>query len=70
MIGGGIRGGQVIGRTDADAATVVERPVPILDFMATVCRILGIDYERYNPAPNGRPIRIVDRGANPITELA
>jgi hypothetical protein len=69
MVGGGIRGGQVIGRTDAEAATVVERPVSILDFMATVCRILGIDYNRANQAPNGRPIRIVERGANPIAEL-
>jgi hypothetical protein len=69
MIGGGIRGGQVIGRTDAEAATVLERPVSILDFMATVCRILGIDYTRQNMAPNGRPIRIVDRPANPITQM-
>jgi uncharacterized protein (DUF1501 family) len=69
MVGGGIRGGQVIGRTDAEAATVVERPVNTLDFMATVCRALGIDYNRQNHAPNGRPIRIVDRPANPITQL-
>lgn len=69
MVGGGIRGGQVIGRTDAEAATVVERPVNTLDFMATVCRILGIDYNKQNVAANGRPIRIVDRGANPITQL-
>ncbi|MBI1832202.1 MAG: DUF1501 domain-containing protein, partial [Planctomycetes bacterium] len=44
LTGGGIRGGQVIGRTDAEAATVVERPVSTFDFMATVCRALGIDY--------------------------
>jgi len=69
MIGGGIRGGQVICRTDAEAATVVERPVNTLDFMATVCRALGIDFNRQNHAPNGRPIRIVDRPANPITQL-
>jgi uncharacterized protein (DUF1501 family) len=69
MMGGGIRGGQVIGRTDAEAATVVERPVSTFDFMATVCRAVGIDYNKQNHAPNGRPIRIVDRPANPITQL-
>ncbi|MCI0642014.1 MAG: DUF1501 domain-containing protein [Gemmataceae bacterium] len=69
MFGGGIRGGQVIGRTDAEAATVVERPVSTLDFMATVCSILGIDYSKQNQTQNGRPVRIVDRGANPITQL-
>jgi hypothetical protein len=69
MVGGGIKGGQVIGKTDAEAATVTERPVNTLDFMATVCRVLGIDHEKQNHAPNGRPIRIVDRGATPINEL-
>ena len=69
MFGGGIRGGQVIGRTDAEAAAVVDRPVTTLDFMATVCRILGINYEKQNTTPIGRPIRIVDKGAKPITEL-
>ena len=69
MVGGGIKGGQVIGRTDAEAATVVDRPVNTLDFMATVCRALGIDHNKQNHAPNGRPIRIVDRGANPVTQL-
>jgi hypothetical protein len=69
MVGGGIRGGQVIGRTDAQAATVTDRPVGTLDFMATVCRVLGIDYNKQNQAANGRPIRIVDRGANPITQI-
>jgi len=69
MVGGGIRGGQVIGRTDAEAATVVDRPVNTLDFMATVCRTLGIDHNKQYHAPNGRPIRIVDRPATPIAQL-
>ena len=69
LVGGGIRGGQVIGRTDAEAATVAERPVTTLDFMATVCRILGIDHNKLNQTPIGRPVRIVDRGANPIVQL-
>jgi Protein of unknown function (DUF1501) len=70
LVGGGIRGGQVIGRTDRDAATVTDRPVSVVDFMATICRILGIDYTRNNEAPEGRPVRIVDnRNVNPIREL-
>lgn len=69
MVGGGIRGGQVIGRTDAEAATVTDRPVNTFDFMATVCRALNIDFNKQNQAPNGRPIRIVDRPANPIAQL-
>jgi uncharacterized protein (DUF1501 family) len=69
LAGGGIRGGQVIGRTDAQAATVTERPVSTIDFMATICTILGIDANRQNQAGNGRPVRIVDRGATPIAGL-
>lgn len=69
LAGGGIRGGQVIGRTDANAATVTERPVSTIDFMATVCRTLGIDANKQNTAGNGRPVRIVERGANAINEL-
>ena len=69
MMGGGIKTGQVIGKTDADGASVVDRPISGLDFMATVCQILGIDYTKQNDTPIGRPVRIVDKGANPITEL-
>jgi Protein of unknown function (DUF1501) len=69
MAGGGIKGGQVIGKTDKEGATVVERPISTIDFMATVCSILGIDYTRQNNTPIGRPIRIVDKGAKPLTEL-
>jgi hypothetical protein len=37
--------------------------------MATVCRILGIDYQREVTAANGRPIRIVDKDEQLIDEL-
>lgn len=61
LFGGGIRGAQVIGKTDATASTVVERPVGVADFMATICRILGIDYEKQRiPPGTARPVPIVD----------
>jgi hypothetical protein len=69
MFGGGIKGGQVIGKTDKEGAAVEERPVSAIDFMATVCKILGIDAEKKNKTPNGRPIGIVDKGARPIEQL-
>ncbi len=68
LAGGGIKGGQAVGKTDASGATVTDRPISVSDFMATVCRALGIDYTKTHKA-NGRPIGIVDRGANPIEEL-
>jgi uncharacterized protein (DUF1501 family) len=69
MVGGGIKGGQVIGKTDKEGATVVERPISAQDFLSTVCKTLGIDPNKQNRAPGGRPIRIVDKGAKPIEEL-
>jgi hypothetical protein len=72
LIGGGIRGGQVVGRTDRDGATVVDRPISVPDFLGTVCTILGIDYRRKNYPPGvDRPIPIVDtsKGVNVLTEL-
>jgi hypothetical protein len=70
LAGGGIRGGQVIGRTDGDGAEVVDRPIGVGDFLATVCTILGIDYARENHAPGiKRPIPIVDT-SKPVKVIA
>ncbi|MCI0379859.1 MAG: DUF1501 domain-containing protein [Gemmataceae bacterium] len=69
LMGGGIRGGRVIGRTDRLGATVEERPVTAADFMATVCEILGIDSRKVNTGPGGRTVRLVHRDAQPIREL-
>src|SRR5262249_48404862 len=69
LAGGGIKGGQVIGKTDKEGATVVERSISAVDFLATVCELLGVDWKKQNHTPIGRPIRIVEKGANPIKEL-
>jgi hypothetical protein len=69
MAGGGIKGGQVIGKTDKEGGTVEDRQVSALDFLATVCTALGIDANKQNTTPTGRPIRIVDKGATPVKEL-
>jgi len=67
--GGGIKGGQAIGRTSADGSTVEERQVSVQDFLATVCLALGVDPLTKNNSNVGRPIRIVDKSAEPIREL-
>ncbi len=51
---------QVIGSTDRNAAEVVEPPISVEDFLATVCTLLGIDFTRQNLAPGvERPIPII-----------
>src|SRR5262249_34039196 len=69
LAGAGIKGGQAIGKTDAGAAAVTERPISVADFMATVCKALGIDYAKTVQTPGGRPVKLVDKGANPVAEL-
>jgi hypothetical protein len=68
LAGGGIKGGQVLGRTSDDGMTVQDRPVVVPDFMATICKALGIDPAKQNLSDVGRPIRIADPAARPITE--
>jgi uncharacterized protein (DUF1501 family) len=68
LAGGGVRGGQVIGSTDAGGAEVTDRPVTVVDLFQTFAKSLGIDPKVENIAPNGRPIKIVD-GGEPVGEL-
>lgn len=70
LIGGGIKGGRVVGKTNDTAAEVTDRPVTIGDFLATVCRVLEIDDKKENrPVGVNRPIRIVEKAEHPLTEL-
>ncbi len=66
MAGGGLNGGQVIGRTSADGTTVEGDAITVPNFIATVCRALGVDHTRQNMSNVGRPIRIADAGSQPI----
>jgi hypothetical protein len=72
LTGGGIKGGQVVGKTDRDGAAVTDRPISVPDFLATICTILGIDYKKKNHPPGvDRPIPIVDtsKGVKVLSEL-
>jgi Protein of unknown function (DUF1501) len=69
LAGGGIKGGSTVGKTSADGMKVEERPVEVADLLSTLCLALGIDPAKTNPSNVGRPIRIVDQAAKPITEI-
>jgi uncharacterized protein (DUF1501 family) len=67
--GAGIKGGQVIGKTNAGGEEVADRPVKVADLYATICEGLGIDHTKENVSPEGRPIGLVDKEGQPIAEL-
>ena len=58
--GGGIRGGQAHGKTSEDGTEVVDGKVDVGDVLATLCTALGVDPDRENYSPEGRPLRIAE----------
>ncbi len=67
LAGGGLRTGRVIGATDDLSKKIVDRPVSIADFHATIYNALGINPGKQLDA-GGRPVPITDHG-KPIAEL-
>lgn len=68
LAGGGIKGGQVIGKTDKVGDIVEEYPITAPMFMATIFKALGIDHTK-KINNNGFAVPIVDKEAEPIKEL-
>ena len=67
LAGGGLKHCGAYGATDDLAKTIVENPVPIPDFHATIHTALGIDpAKELHDGP--RPVPITD-GGKPIAAL-
>jgi hypothetical protein len=62
LAGGGVRGGQVIGASDADGAYPKARPVTPEELIHSIYVLLGIDPVKFLPATSGREIQIVRDG--------
>ena len=69
MAGGPIKGGQVVGASDDIGGAPQDRPVSPGEIAATVYHGLGIQLDLELPCPQSRPIRLVDNGMEPITQL-
>ena len=69
MAGGGIKGGQVVGSSDDMGGAPKDRPTSPAEVAATVFKGLKIDLTTELPGAQGRPIPLVDRGVEPISEL-
>lgn len=67
--GGGVKGGQVVGKSDPIGGFPAERPVEPGDIVATIFKGMGFDHEAHLPGPAGRPFPLVDFGNEPIHEL-
>jgi hypothetical protein len=68
MGGAGLRGGVVVGATDKEGIEITDRPVGVMDIIATMTQAMGIDLKTQHTTPRGRPMKLVD-GGEPLSEL-
>jgi hypothetical protein len=62
MFGGGIRGGTVLGSTNARGEEIESDEVGIPDFNATIAYALGLPLDQVVMSPSQRPFRVADKG--------
>ena len=69
MAGGGVKGGITYGRTDDFGAKIVENPVHVHDFHATILHLLGLDHEKLTYRHAGRDFRLTDVAGEVVTDI-
>ena len=69
LAGGGIRGGQVIGRTDELGYHAIEDRIHVHDLQATLLHCLGLDHLRLTYRHEGRDFRLTDVGGHVVQKL-
>ena len=69
MAGGGIKGGQTLGKTDDFAYNIAEDGVHVHDFHATMLHCLGIDHEKLTYRFEGRDYRLTDVAGKVVKQL-
>lgn len=67
--GGGFKGGCVIGSTDDKADEVKDTPITPEELAATIYERLGVDFRKTYDTPIGRPLKLVNKDAEPIRQL-
>lgn len=68
LAGGGIRGGQRYGETDAEGREVTDNMVSVPDFNATIAHAIGLPLEEEILSPSRRPFKVAADG-QPLVEL-
>jgi hypothetical protein len=69
LAGGGVKGGQVLGKTDELGWGVVEDAVHVHDLHATVLHLFGLDHKRLTYRFQGRDFRLTDVAGKVVTKL-
>lgn len=69
MAGGGVKGGQVVGKTDDLCFKITEDPVHVHDLQATILKMLGFDHTRLVYPYMGRKFRLTDVEGQVVKKL-
>lgn len=69
LAGGGVKGGLTYGTTDDYSYNIVDRPVDVHDFHATLLHLLGLEHERLTYRFQGRDYRLTDVAGRVIRDL-
>lgn len=69
LAGAGIRGGTVLGASDAVGESPRERPVTPSELAATIYTLLGVSPDLELKTSDGRPVRLVLDGSKPVSEV-
>jgi hypothetical protein len=69
MAGGGVKPGIVYGETDEFGYNIVDKPVHVHDFQATLMRLMGIDHERFTYLYQGRRFRLTDIAGKVVEDI-
>jgi len=67
--GGGVKGGQVIGKTDDIGWNIVEDPVHINDLHATILHLFGFDHLKLTYRYQGRDFRLTDVAGKIVSKM-
>jgi hypothetical protein len=69
LAGGGIKGGQVVGRTDDLGFNIVEDKVHVHDLQATMLHCLGFEHTKLTYHYMGRDFRLTDLEGNVVKKM-
>jgi len=68
LIGAGIKGGQVYGKSDDKGMKAIENIISPADFNATIAVAAGLPINHVLLSPEGRPFKLADKGV-PVSAL-
>ena len=69
LAGGGVKRGQIVGRTDELGYHIIEDPIHVHDLQATILHLLGMDHTKLTYRHQGRDFRLTDVGGKVVEKL-